>query len=78
MTKFKVLPKYPDETKGYITPTDHKAVQYLIDNNLLIIGKGCKTAMKYYNIIEANENIYKIKCFDAQKQMSTFKIELIP
>jgi len=77
MKKFKVLPKYPNETKGYITPTDRKAVEYLIENNYLTIGKGCKTAHKYYNIIEANDNIYKIKVFDAQKQMSTFTIRIV-
>ena len=77
MKKYKVLPKYPGEKKGYITATDRKAVNFLIENDLLIVSKGCKTSRKYYNVIEANQNIFKIKVFDAEKNMNTFRIELI-
>ena len=75
--KYKVLPKYPSETKGYITATDRKAVNYMIENNLLVIGKGCKTPQKNYGISEVNGNIVKIHVFDSQKNYNTFKIELI-
>lgn len=48
----------------------------MIDNNLLIAGKGCKTARKNYGIDSVDGNIVKIHVFDEQKQMSTFKVEL--